>query len=76
MVQAEDRAHRIGQPSSVNCYYLYAENTLDSRIYFMLQRKFRVVTSVLDGQVKKLHGNDTYKELQEVQNEILGPDEN
>jgi SWI/SNF-related matrix-associated actin-dependent regulator 1 of chromatin subfamily A len=29
MIQAEDRAHRVGQKDSVNCHYLIGENTLD-----------------------------------------------
>ena len=40
MVQAEDRAHRIGQEKSVNCYYLFAKGTLDPNIYRKLQKKF------------------------------------
>jgi SWI/SNF-related matrix-associated actin-dependent regulator of chromatin subfamily A-like protein 1 len=33
MVQAEDRAHRIGQSQSVLVYYIYGESTLDKLIY-------------------------------------------
>lgn len=33
MIQAEDRAHRIGQKSSVNCHYLIGESTLDEMLY-------------------------------------------
>lgn len=55
MVQAEDRVHRIGQKSSVNCYYLYADQTLDSKIYVRLQKKFKVVTGILDGECMELH---------------------
>ena len=59
MVQAEDRAHRIGQTKPVNCYYLYAKGTLDPNIYHKLQSKFRTVTNILDGHAIKLHGDES-----------------
>lgn len=37
--QAEDRAHRIGQYSSVNVHYLIAKGTLDPLMWAMLNRK-------------------------------------
>lgn len=36
MIQAEDRAHRIGQKDSVNCHYLIGEGTLDEMLYKFL----------------------------------------
>lgn len=37
--QAEDRAHRIGQCSSVNIHFLIAKGTLDPLMWAMLNRK-------------------------------------
>lgn len=37
--QAEDRAHRIGQVSSVNVHYLIAKGTFDTVMWSMLNRK-------------------------------------
>lgn len=37
--QAEDRAHRIGQTSSVNVHYLIAKGTFDTVMWSMLNRK-------------------------------------
>lgn len=48
MLQAEDRAHRIGQPSCVNVYYLFGENTVDDFIYPSLRFKSDVTSKILD----------------------------
>lgn len=37
--QAEDRAHRIGQTSSINVHYLIAKGTFDTVMWSMLNRK-------------------------------------
>ena len=50
MMQAEDRAHRIGQKNSVNIYYLHGKNTLDDTIFEILNRKSLITTGVMDGQ--------------------------
>jgi SWI/SNF-related matrix-associated actin-dependent regulator of chromatin subfamily A-like protein 1 len=54
MVQAEDRAHRIGQKSSVNCHYLLGENSLDDILYRNLEKKVHNVSSFVDGRSQKL----------------------
>lgn len=50
MVQAEDRAHRIGQNNSVNIYYLFGENTVDAMIYPRLKLKSEVAANIMDGK--------------------------
>jgi SNF2 family DNA or RNA helicase len=50
MIQAEDRAHRIGQSSSVMVYYIYGEDTLDNLIYPRLRLKSEVIATVVDGK--------------------------
>lgn len=48
--QAEDRAHRIGQKaSSINIWYLLAENTIEMEIAELLDYKRGIVDSVIDG---------------------------
>uniref|UniRef100_A0A8D0H7U9 SWI/SNF-related matrix-associated actin-dependent regulator of chromatin subfamily A-like protein 1 n=1 Tax=Sphenodon punctatus TaxID=8508 RepID=A0A8D0H7U9_SPHPU len=43
LIQAEDRAHRIGQTSSVNIHYLVAKGTADDFLWPMIQEKIRVL---------------------------------
>ncbi|KAG9147505.1 hypothetical protein Leryth_007313 [Lithospermum erythrorhizon] len=50
LIQAEDRAHRIGQVSSVNVYYLLANYTIDDIIWDAVQNKLENLGQVLDGE--------------------------
>uniref|UniRef100_A0A8C3K0Y5 SWI/SNF-related matrix-associated actin-dependent regulator of chromatin subfamily A-like protein 1 n=1 Tax=Calidris pygmaea TaxID=425635 RepID=A0A8C3K0Y5_9CHAR len=43
LIQAEDRAHRIGQTSSVNVHYLVAKGTADDYLWPMIQEKIEVL---------------------------------
>lgn len=61
MLQAEDRAHRIGQINSVNCHYLYGSGTLDDKLYQKLDRKLCIVTEMIDGARKDLEVDDHIK---------------
>ena len=48
--QAEDRAHRLGQRSSVNVHFLLARGSLDDLLFHTLNKKLGIVSSALDGQ--------------------------
>lgn len=48
MIQAEDRAHRIGQEKSVNIHYLFGPGTLDEYIWPKIQNKLSIITGALD----------------------------
>ena len=49
MIQAEDRAHRIGQKSNfVDIKYLYGPGTLDDFILDKLQKKLVIVSTTID----------------------------
>jgi SWI/SNF-related matrix-associated actin-dependent regulator 1 of chromatin subfamily A len=56
MDQAEDRLHRIGQAESVTAWYLLAENTIDTRIWRLIENKRQVVNAVSDGILNELLG--------------------
>jgi SWI/SNF-related matrix-associated actin-dependent regulator 1 of chromatin subfamily A len=49
LVQAEDRAHRIGQACSVNVHYLHMKGSIDDIIWQTLQNKLENVGTLLDG---------------------------
>ncbi|CAN6185096.1 unnamed protein product [Urochloa humidicola] len=56
IIQAEDRAHRIGQVSSVNIYYLLSNETIDDLMWDAVQGKLENLGQMLDGQEKTLDG--------------------
>eukprot|EP00929_Paragymnodinium_shiwhaense_P031338 TRINITY_DN17576_c0_g1_i1.p1 TRINITY_DN17576_c0_g1~~TRINITY_DN17576_c0_g1_i1.p1 ORF type:complete len:925 (-),score=271.70 TRINITY_DN17576_c0_g1_i1:183-2957(-) len=54
LLQAEDRAHRIGQVSSVNIHYLVAPGTVDDFIWPSVSKKIDIVSRICDGKRDKL----------------------
>merc|ERR1712048_1386878 len=46
LLQAEDRAHRIGQKSPVNVHYLVAQGTVDERMFAIMERRARDASAV------------------------------
>ncbi|XP_070786838.1 DNA annealing helicase and endonuclease ZRANB3 [Enoplosus armatus] len=60
--QAEDRAHRIGQTSSVNVHYLIAKGTFDTAMWSMLNRKETVTGSTLNGRKEYLKADEGDKD--------------
>jgi SWI/SNF-related matrix-associated actin-dependent regulator 1 of chromatin subfamily A len=49
LIQAEDRAHRIGQVSNVLVQYLHAKGTIDDIIWGSINNKLEGLGQVLDG---------------------------
>jgi len=45
--QAEDRSHRIGQKNSTSVYYPIFENTLEGVIYDILEKKKKIISTVM-----------------------------
>ena len=54
LLQAEDRAHRIGQSSCVNVHLLVAKDTIDEMMWDTLQAKLHTTGRLLDGEAAHL----------------------
>lgn len=52
--QAVDRAHRIGQKNKVTIYNLMCKDTIDERIWDLLNRKGKMADALVDGTLNKL----------------------
>lgn len=55
-VQAEDRAHRIGQKNNVMCTYFLGDKTIDEDLYKMIQEK-RHVGNMITGATDQMEMN-------------------
>jgi len=67
-IQAEDRAHRIGQKDHVTCYYLVGRDTIEDKTCKLLHKKQKVLTGVLDGKQPKHSGNVFDELIQSIRN--------
>ena len=47
-LQSRDRLHRIGQRQKVTYYHLVAENTIDEKVYQVLEKKEELMRGILD----------------------------
>ncbi|GBE58537.1 hypothetical protein BOVATA_000300 [Babesia ovata] len=55
MIQAEDRAHRMGTKHRViNVHYLIAENSVEEMMWRVINRKWEGVTATLNGETSNL----------------------
>lgn len=62
--QAVDRCHRIGQNNNITIYNLMCKNTIDERIWSIVNKKGQMSDQIVDG---KISGNKT-----ELINYLLG----
>eukprot|EP00051_Salpingoeca_urceolata_P006971 m.92145 g.92145 ORF g.92145 m.92145 type:complete len:714 (+) comp15062_c1_seq1:336-2477(+) len=72
LLQAEDRAHRVGQKRTVDVKYLIAKGTLDDIQWKLVQRKLSIVGQSINGERSEmaLQCNET-KEQQQTSLEDL-----
>lgn len=64
MLQAEDRIHRIGQTKPSWIWWLVAAGTIEEDLCRILEKKYQVVSGVLDGGTV-VNDLDVYKQLLE-----------
>jgi len=57
LIQAEDRAHRVGQRAALEVHYLTAAGTADDLMWRTVQEKLGVVSSVVGGGNRRHSGN-------------------
>ncbi|CAD5115905.1 DgyrCDS4840 [Dimorphilus gyrociliatus] len=69
LVQAEDRAHRIGQKDCVNIQYLVAENTADDLLWPMIQKKLNILGEI--GLTKENFSSASRRDVGNKQNDLL-----
>lgn len=50
LVQAEDRAHRIGQTSEVHVTYLLTKGTVDDVLWPLVQKKMQTLGEIVEGE--------------------------
>ncbi|KJH44692.1 helicase protein [Dictyocaulus viviparus] len=68
LLQAEDRAHRVGQKDSVFVQYLIAKNTADDIIWPLVQRKLDVLGQVNLSNETFRHANQTHMKVESSTN--------
>jgi SWI/SNF-related matrix-associated actin-dependent regulator 1 of chromatin subfamily A len=66
-LQAEDRAHRLGQTQTVFVRYLVCANSMDDLLFGMIQKKYATSSLVLDGAKRYLPNKRKLVELEDVQ---------
>lgn len=71
IIQAEDRAHRIGQAASVNVYFLHIKNSIDDVIWNSIQSKLENLGQTLDGIDQNLSVSQTRTLPEKGQTQIL-----
>lgn len=68
MLQAEDRAHRLGQTRAVNVQYLVLEGSTDDFVWRSINKKVLASTSVLENKRKRLNAKTVRPTFKKIKN--------
>ena len=63
LIQAEDRAHRIGQQNAVNVSFLMVKNSIDEVIWNTIEQKLEQLGECLNGEQQKMQVAGTTERL-------------
>lgn len=61
--QAEDRNYRISQDKTVNIYYPIFQDTIEEKIYEMLNRKKQIISTIMGEENKNIDISDDFIDL-------------
>lgn len=72
-VQAEDRAHRIGQHASVNVLYFITQDTIEEDIFELIQSKKKNIDKIVDNKdSENMSNNSIFKDVvRRINNKLL-----
>ena len=59
LIQAEDRAHRIGQTSELSVHYFLCPNSIDNIIWPMVVSKMRLLGEIFEGNASTMEVEDS-----------------
>lgn len=62
--QSEARAHRNGQKNAVNCYYIIGKDTVDEKIYEVIEKERMMAKTVIGARDDAREINDIEKTMQ------------
>jgi non-specific serine/threonine protein kinase len=63
MIQREGRAHRIGQENRVNVITILTENTIEERVFKLLQSKKELFDQIIEGEENIKFNNDIIRSI-------------
>lgn len=67
MLQAEDRAYRIGQKRDVNVLYPIYDKTVEDILYHVVEEKMRIISTVIEGKKEQYFSGSVLEDKKEAQ---------
>lgn len=74
IIQAECRAHRIGQTKPVKCLYLIFPESIEQMLWQLINKKYKSLTAIVDGNMKSFYAKRI--DLRQNKRENVDDDDN